>query len=514
MPAQSFGPYRIDGLLGRGGMGEVYRAYDSEHRRVVALKVLSEHLASDPAFRERFRREAFLTASLTEPHVIPIHRYGELDGRLFLDMRLVDGEGLDALLARVGALPPEQAVRVLGQVAAALDAAHAAGLVHRDVKPSNILLTGAGEAPFAYLVDFGIARSTSDVAGPALTRAGEAIGSFEYMAPERFLGGPVTPAVDVYALACVLHECLTGRRAFAGNDLPSLMHAHLSTSAAPPSAVRPGIPAALDAVLAAGLAKDPSARPGARELIDRAAAAVDRAGRRAPAGTTVVLPPRQTPPPSWQDQAPAGGDGRRARGRAPLVVGAVLVAALGVGGALLATSLADDGPRTSAAGGPAGATPTTPGAGTATASTAAGTPVTADDPLAPAPVPTDAADPGGATGAENCFNGIITACDTLFQPRYDPVYVEYGSTCGGRAPATRGGCLEYFLGEPTPPEGLGSDAEFDELARACFEADWSACDELHERAESGSFYLDYGRHCGGRLPQPLFVYGRCTEIEG
>ncbi|RFU20665.1 serine/threonine-protein kinase [Geodermatophilus marinus] len=257
---EQFGAYRIEALLGRGGMGEVYRAYDTEHDRVVALKVLSQHLAADAGYRERFRREAHLAARLNEPHIVPIHRYGEIDGRLFLDMRLVPGRDVAAVLAEEGAMTPARAVSVISQTARALDSAHADGLVHRDVKPSNIIVTGSGDDEFVYLVDFGIARSTSDAQGPALTQTGAALGSFDYMAPERFLEQPIDRRVDVYALACVLFECLTAQRPFAGDGLATLMFAHLNTEPPAVSSVRPGLPAALDDVIRRGLAKDPAER--------------------------------------------------------------------------------------------------------------------------------------------------------------------------------------------------------------------------------------------------------------
>ena len=220
-----FGPYRVLGVLGRGGMGQVLRAHDDEHERDVALKVLHPQWAQDEGYRDRFRREARIAARLTEPHVVPIHRYGEIDGQLFLDMRLVEGEDLDALLRRTGPVDPARAVDLVGQVARALDAAHAGGLVHRDVKPSNVLLVGradgrdlatsaAGE-DFAYLADFGVARGADDGHGPALTAVGTAVGSTEYMAPERFGPTPPDARADVYSLACLLFELLTGRRPFA-----------------------------------------------------------------------------------------------------------------------------------------------------------------------------------------------------------------------------------------------------------------------------------------------------------
>jgi serine/threonine protein kinase len=212
-----FGPYRMDALIARGGMGEVHRAYDTQHDRVVAVKLLAGHVADDEAFRQRFIREARAAARLREPHVIPIHAYGEIDGRLYLDMRLVEGPDLSTILANRGPLDPAAAVDVIRQVASALDAAHAEGLVHRDVKPSNVLVDGSG---FAYLVDFGIARSM----GPAadITGTGIPVGTVAYMAPERFATEPVDHRVDVYSLACLLYQCLTGApRSPKGTRLPS-----------------------------------------------------------------------------------------------------------------------------------------------------------------------------------------------------------------------------------------------------------------------------------------------------
>ncbi len=297
MQGETFGPYRLLGPLGRGGMGEVHRAWDTEHERVVALKLLAPHLAADDGYRARFQREARLTARLRGPHVVPIHRYGEIDGRLFLDMRLVEGEDLASRLARWGPLPVPTALSVVGQLAEALDAAHADGLVHRDVKPSNVLLTGRPDDPFVYLVDFGIARSSQD--GVAITQTGTAIGSYEYMAPERFVTGhDVDPRVDVYALACVLYECLTGMRAFPCTGLPAAYHAHLHTEPAPLWVRRTDVPPALDGVLRRGLAKDPARRtPTAGQLVAEAHRAV------APPSTTLLPRPGQTSVPL--PQAPA-----------------------------------------------------------------------------------------------------------------------------------------------------------------------------------------------------------------
>jgi serine/threonine-protein kinase len=305
---QEFGGYRVLGVLGSGGMGQVLRAHDEEHGRDVALKVLHPAWALDEGYRERFRREARIAARLNEPHVIPIHRYGEADGRLFLDMRLVEGEDLASLLRRTGPLDVARAVDLVGQVARALDAAHAGGLVHRDVKPSNVLLVGradggdlassaAGE-DFAYLADFGIARTADPGDGPALTGTGAAVGSTEYMAPERFGGPPPDGRADVYSLACVFFELLTGRRPFSAGDPAALMHAHLVEQPPAPSSLRPGIPDALDGVVLRGLAKDRDQRWSSAGGMAAAARAVLAAG-----GVDVPRPGPASPPAA----APATG---------------------------------------------------------------------------------------------------------------------------------------------------------------------------------------------------------------
>src|SRR3984893_9050627 len=201
MEGTPFGRYRLIELLGRGGMGEVWRAHDTGIARVVAIKVLPSHLADDENFAQRFRREAHAAARLNNPHVIPIHNSGEIDGRLYVDMRLIEGRDLQTVLAD-GPLEPARAVRIVEQVAKALHAAHKIGLVHRDVKPSNVLLD---EDDFAYLIDFGIARGADQT---RLTGTGSIIGSWAYMSPERLQAGPVDARCDIYALACVLYECL------------------------------------------------------------------------------------------------------------------------------------------------------------------------------------------------------------------------------------------------------------------------------------------------------------------
>lgn len=250
-----FGPYRLLRLLGRGGMGEVYEAEDTRKHRVVALKLISPHVSADPVFRERMQREADAAGRLTEPHAVPIHDYGEIGGQLYLDMRLIDGVSLHSMMAAEGPLTPARAVAIVRQVAAVLDAAHASGVTHRDVKPENILIT---DNDFAYLVDFGIARAFGD---PGLTQTGTAMGTYHYMAPERFTADEVSYRTDIYALACVLSECLTGGPPYRANSLERIVAAHLLEPPPQPSQLRPGmVPMAFDQVIAQGMAKHPEHR--------------------------------------------------------------------------------------------------------------------------------------------------------------------------------------------------------------------------------------------------------------
>lgn len=248
-----FGPYRLRRLIGRGGMGDVYEAEDTHRERIVALKLMSRTLSDDPVFRSRMQREARTAGRLQEPHVVPIHDFGEIDGQLYVDMRLIDGRDLATMLSRYGPLSPPRAVAIVRQIGSALEAAHAAGILHRDVKPENILVSGDD---FAYLVDFGIASATSD---EKLTQFGTTVGTVKYMAPERFGDSEVTHRADIYALGCVLYECLTGSPPYTGDQI-SVIGAHLHQPVPQPSAARPGIPAAFDAVVARGMAKNPADR--------------------------------------------------------------------------------------------------------------------------------------------------------------------------------------------------------------------------------------------------------------
>jgi hypothetical protein len=246
--------YAVEELIGRGGMGEVYRARDERLERFVALKILSPRFADDDEFRERLLRESRLAASLDHPNVVPVYDAGEADGQLYLAMRYVGGTDLKAQLRRIGVLEPAQAVEIARQVADALDAAHAKGLVHRDVKPSNVLIDERGHC---YLADFGLTRSVSE-RGPT---DGHLIGTVDYAAPEQIRGDDVDGRADVYALGCMLFECLTGTLPFSGASDIAVVYAHLQEDPPRASERASALPAEIDDVLARAMAKNPEARP-------------------------------------------------------------------------------------------------------------------------------------------------------------------------------------------------------------------------------------------------------------
>lgn len=251
--------YRLAGRIGQGGMAVVYRAWDERLQRQVALKVLSPALAADESFRERFIRESRAAAAVDHPNIVPVFEAGESGGVLFLAMRYVPGGDGRTLLRQSGPLPAEQAVAIVASVAAGLDAAHAAGLVHRDVKPSNMLVDmRAGQPDHVYLSDFGLTKAMLSAA--SLTRTGEFLGTVDYVAPEQIEGRKVDARTDEYALACAAYEFLSGAPPFPQDQAVAVIHAHLSTSAPPLSARRPGLPPEVDAVLARGLAKVASLR--------------------------------------------------------------------------------------------------------------------------------------------------------------------------------------------------------------------------------------------------------------
>jgi serine/threonine protein kinase len=279
-----FGRYRLVELLGRGGMGEVWRAHDTATDRVVALKVLPAKFADDQIFQERFRREARAAAGLDEPHVVPIYDFGEIEGRFFVTMRLIRGHDLQVLLEG-GPLEPGRAVGITEQIASALHAAHDIELVHRDVKPSNILVA---QEDFTYLIDFGIARAAGET---GLTSTGATIGTWAYMAPERLNTGHADASADIYALACVLHEALTGQRPYPGDSLEQQVVGHLTTPPPRPSTLQPGVPEAMDSVIATGMAKDPEQRYATTKELSQAARAALTTPRPRPGTTAQATAP-------------------------------------------------------------------------------------------------------------------------------------------------------------------------------------------------------------------------------
>ncbi|AGB21185.1 protein kinase-like protein/extracellular solute-binding protein, family 3 [Mycobacterium sp. JS623] len=313
MDSTPFGHYQLQKLIGRGGMGEVYRAYDTKTDRIVALKVLPHHLAEDATFQQRFRRESQAAAGLNDPHVVPIHGFGEIDGRLYLDMRLIEGRNLGTMLedAEGEPLGASFAVNVVEQVATALDAAHEAGLIHRDVKPSNILIT---DRDFVYLIDFGLARTAGE---KGLTTAGNTLGTLAYMAPERFEGAQIDPRADIYALTCVLYECITGQRPYPAESYEQQIKGHMVSPPPRPSAIDQKL-SAFDKVIARGMAKKPEKRY-------QTAGELAAAARRA-----LETPVRATGRSGKHSRQRSGGVSRRALAIAAAVV---LVAGVGTFGA-------------------------------------------------------------------------------------------------------------------------------------------------------------------------------------
>jgi Protein kinase domain len=284
--------YRLERKVGGGGMGVVWRARDLTLERPVALKLIRPDVAADRGFRERFTREAKLAASLDHAHVLPVYEAGEADGELYLAMRLVEGYDLATLLLAEGRLEAGRATRLLAQVALALDAAHAAGLVHRDVKPANILIATQDGEEHAYLSDFGLTIQVS--AGDRLTAAGLFIGTVNYAAPEQLRGERVDARTDVYALGCVLYQCLTGEVPYPRDSDTAALLAHLSDPVPRMSERGVGPAGGYDAIVARALAKTPGDRYQSAGELGRMAVI---AANRSRAGSTLAGEPVQSPPP-------------------------------------------------------------------------------------------------------------------------------------------------------------------------------------------------------------------------
>jgi serine/threonine protein kinase len=337
--------YEVVSFLTRGGMAELYEARDLRLGRRVALKLIASDLAQDERFRARFMQESQLAASLDHPNIVPIYEAGDDQGLLFLAMRYVDGADFaDVLRERSGPLPSEDVLSLLRQAARALDAAHEAGLVHRDVKPANILVTraqpGHSHDRHVYLTDFGITKRVSSLSG--LTTEGRFLGTVEYVAPEQVRGQHVEAAADIYSLACMAFQALTGELPFVKEHSAAILFAHVAEQPPAASTVNPDLPVGVDAALAAGLAKEPTDRPqSCVALIE----AIDEGLRTAaPGGRGPVLSPAPSPPPAplpvptWPvpDNPPSptasadprsglGAAGSRRRLRWPVVAGVVVL---------------------------------------------------------------------------------------------------------------------------------------------------------------------------------------------
>lgn len=335
------GRFALGPIVGHGGMGVVHRAHDSALGRDVALKLIAPSLADDAAFRARFEAEARAAAAVDHPNVLPLFEAGEDDGELYLAMRLVEGTDLKAVLTRESRLSGTRTARIVAQIAAALDAAHARGLVHRDVKPANALIDGEGEEEHVYLTDFGLTIAGAD---GQLTNPGQIVGTANYIAPEQIDGGEMDGRVDVYALACVAFECLTGEPPFARATVAATLSAHLHDEIPAATSRNGDLRRDVDDALAAGLAKDPAQRFASCGALARAlGAALGTDTGVVPSDPAVALRARpRTPPPTARargaraeaptavmDPQPRRTSHRRGAAVARLLAGLAGIAALG-----------------------------------------------------------------------------------------------------------------------------------------------------------------------------------------
>ncbi len=315
-PGDVVAGYRIESRIGRGGMGVVYLAEHQTLRRRAALKIIAPDLADDSDFRERFLREARIAATLTHPNVVTVYDAGEIDGLLYIAMQYVPGPDLAAILREERRLGPYRVLDIGRQVAAALDAAHTAGLIHRDVKPANVLIDGR----HAYLTDFGLTKDRGSGSGASLTRAGEVVGTTAYLAPEQVEGKEVDARADVYALACLIFHTLSGETPFPRDNDMAILYAHLHDDPPKLSERRKGLPSGLDAVIEKAMDKQPDRRFGScEELIMAARVVVDQFGPLSESSASSRRPsPSRPVPPSGDDDSmptdsrdamPVHGDG-------------------------------------------------------------------------------------------------------------------------------------------------------------------------------------------------------------
>jgi predicted Ser/Thr protein kinase len=337
MLGASVAGYRIEAVAGRGGMGVVYQARQVALDRTVALKLIAPDLARDEAFRARFARESRIAASLDHPNVIPVYEAGEDGDRLFIAMRFVDGTDLGRMIAADGALEPRLAAELVAQAGSALDAAHARGLVHRDVKPGNLLITGSlPERPHVYLTDFGLARR--DGSSTALTTTGQWMGTPDYAAPEQVDGHELGARTDVYALGCVLFAALTGRPPFGDRPRMAKAGAHLHEPPPTLRSIAPGVPLAFEPVVARALAKRPEDRYATAGELGAAALAA----ARAPGATARTRRLRRAAAPAALSARPTARlAAPRRRRLVPIAALVAVLAGIGIAAALGAFSGAD-----------------------------------------------------------------------------------------------------------------------------------------------------------------------------